>query len=474
MALTLPRAHRTPQDRAEQGSAARRSCPPEEQGDLALPADRRSPVDLLAAQAEARVPELVPVRHGRMMASPFAFYRGAAAVMAMDLAGGPVSGLGVQLCGDAHLANFGVFASPERRLMFDLNDFDETTSGPWEWDLKRLATSLVVAGRQNQLDAKARRKAVTATVRRYRDAMRSFAGMRALDVWYARAEMEEIQQLLRGRVPEQRARAMERAVAKARRSDSLKAFEKLTEVVDGEVRIKADPPLLVPLSALLPDVERHHLELQVRELLGRYRETLQSDRRVLLDAFDFVDMARKVVGVGSVGTRCWIVLLRGRDERDPLFLQVKEAQPSVLEPFVPATLRPREPFANQGERVVAGQRLMQAASDIFLGWQHAEGIDGVTRDFYVRQLRDQKGSAVIEQMEPRTMRLYGELCGWTLARAHARSGDPIAISTYVGDDDAFPSALADFSEGYADQNERDHAALVGAVADGRLMAATGM
>lgn len=429
---------------------------------------------VLRAQAESRLPDLVPVRHGRMLASPFAFYRGAAALMALDLAAAPVSGLSVQLCGDAHLSNFGLFASPERHLMFDLNDFDETMPGPWEWDVKRLATSLVVAGRQNGFDRKTRRKTVVTSVRRYRDAMAKFAGMRALDVWYARAEVGELESLLQVKLPKKRAKAARRAVAKARSSDSLKAFGKLTDVVDGQVRIKPDPPLVVPVSDLLPGVEREQLEAQIRELLGRYRLTLQPDRRVLLDAFEFVDMARKVVGVGSVGTRCWIVLLRGRDDRDPLFLQVKEAQPSVLEPFVPSVLRPARRVANEGQRVVSGQRLMQATSDIFLGWQRIAGIDNVQRDFYVRQLRDQKGSAVVEEMVPRGMRLYGELCGWTLARAHARSGDPIAIAAYLGDDDAFPRAVAEFGERYADQNERDHAALAEAVDVGLLDAEPGL
>jgi uncharacterized protein (DUF2252 family) len=298
--------------------------------------------------------------------------------------------------------------------------------------------------------------------------------MRALDVWYARAEVGELESLLKVQLPKQRAEAVRKTVSKARSSDSLKAFGKLTTVVEGQVRIKPDPPLVIPVADLLPGVEREQLEAAIRELLGRYRLTLQPDRRVLLDGFEFVDMARKVVGVGSVGTRCWILLLRGRDDHDPLFLQVKEAQPSVLERFVPPRLGPAERVENEGQRVVAGQRLMQATSDIFLGWQRSEGIDNVQRDFYVRQLRDQKGSAVIEQMVPRGMRLYGELCGWTLARAHARSGDPIAIAAYLGEGDAFPRAVTEFGERYADQNERDHAALVEAVADGRLDAESGV
>ena len=465
---TLPR-HVTPHDRAVRGIVARKASPPGDQGELVLPDGRTDPVALLSAQDAVRVPELVPVRHERMSASPFTFYRGAAAVMAMDLAAGPVSGLGVQICGDAHLSNFGLFASPERRLLFDINDFDETTRGPWEWDVKRLAASLVVSGRENGFDRKTRRKVVVGTVGRYRDAMVGFAGMRQLDAWYARADVDEAKALLESRLSKAGKRGFDKTVAKARGSDSLKAFRKLTWVVDGQRRIKADPPLVVPLTDLLPDVAREALESQIRSLLGRYRRTLPSDRQVLLDRFDYVDMARKVVGVGSVGTRCWIVLLQGRDEEDPLFLQVKEAQSSVVEPFVPHPLRPRHRPANEGKRVVDGQRLMQAASDLFLGWERAEGIDGTQRDFYVRQLRDQKGSFPVEQMVPRGMRLYGELCGWTLARAHARSGDAVAIAAYLGEgDDVFPKAMADFAERYADQNERDHRRMVEGLRQGAL------
>jgi uncharacterized protein (DUF2252 family) len=436
---------------------------------LVLPARRPDPVSLLEEQARSRVPELVPVRHGRMMPSPFTFFRGNALGMATDLGAGPVSGLAVQLCGDAHLSNFGLFGSPERRLLFDINDFDESTAGPWEWDVKRLAASLVVAGRENGFTRKERRKAVLQTVRRYRDATTAFATMGVLDVWYARADVDDLQGLLRGRVNSKGRKAVEQVVAKARNSGSLKAFAKLTETTDEGVRIKADPPLVVPIGDLLPDAGREELETQVKGLLTRYRRTLPSDRRALLDKFEFVDLAHKVVGVGSVGTRCWIVLLRGRDDGDPLFLQVKEARRSVVEGQVPAGLRQRSVRQNQGARVVAGQRLMQAASDIFLGWDRIEDID-----FYVRQLRDMKGSAAVDQLGPSELMTYGELCGWTLARAHARSGDPIALAAYLGTDDAFPDAIAAYAELSADQNERDYQTFLDAVRSGRLEAANGL
>jgi uncharacterized protein (DUF2252 family) len=471
--LERPR-HLTPEERTERGLQARLACPPESAAEYSPSPDRKDLVQLMQEQAATRLPDLVPVRHGRMLASPFAFYRGAAAVMAMDLAPSSVSGLGVQLCGDAHLSNFGLFASPERRLLFDINDFDETTAGPFEWDVKRLTASLAMAGRQNGFDDAARRKIVLASVRGYRDAMTAFAGMRKLDVWYARAEVDALREMLTGQLSKSRQRGLDKSLAKARDNDSLKAFGKLTEVVDGHRRIKADPPLLVPITDLLPDVAHAELVSSLTGLLEGYRQSLQSDRQLLFDAFEFVDMARKVVGVGSVGTRCWIVLFLGRDDGDPLFLQVKEAPPSALAEFVPPELRSPHAPTHQGERVVAGQRLMQAASDIFLGWQRVLGLDGETRDFYVRQLRDQKGSAVVDQMDPRGMRLYGELCGWTLARAHARAGDPLAIAAYLGADDVFCQAVADFSERYADQTERDYAVLVEAVADGRLAAQPGL
>ena len=463
--------HLGPRERAERGLAARVTLPPGEQGDLVIRGDRPDPVSVLEEQALTRVPELVPVRHGRMMVSPFTYFRGSAKGMAIDLGGAPTSGLEVQLCGDAHLSNFGAFASPERRLVFDLNDFDETAPGPWEWDVKRLAASIVVAGRGNGFSTVETRESVLATLRSYRDAMAGFATMRTLDVWYARSEIKAVKKLVRKELSKKRRRDLDKAVTKARGSDSLKVFTKLTEVVDGHVRIKGDPPLLSRLEDLIPDQARESLETQIRELLGGYRGTLATERRALFDRFEFVDMARKVVGVGSVGTRCWIVLLRGRDEGDPLFLQVKEAEASVLTGQVPSGMRHPDAPGNQGERVVAGQRLMQASSDIFLGWQHVVGFDGRERDFYVRQLRDMKASFVVERMNPHEMRIYGRLCGWVLARAHARSGDPIALAAYLGDDDVFPKAVARHAELYADQTERDHAALLEAIRVGRLTSA---
>jgi len=467
---SAPRPHLTPRQRADLGRAARRALPPGEQGDIVPFANRPDPVDVIEAQARSRVPELVPVRHARMMVSPFTFFRGNAKGMAIDLGAAPSSGLRVQACGDAHLSNFGLFASPERRLVFDVNDFDETLPGPWEWDVKRLAASLVVAGRANGFTSKECRKIARASARRYRDAMARFADMRALEVWYARSDLDELNGMVGNRLSKRGRKRLGKAVDKARSNDGLKAFGKLTTQVDGEARITADPPLLMPISDFLPDAGRHEIEHEVAGLLHGYRRTLASDRRELLDQYRFVDLARKVVGVGSVGTRCWIALLQGRDGKDPLLLQIKEAQASVLKSEIPKDMRARSLSANEGERVVSGQRLMQAASDIFLGWDRAAGIDGQRRDFYVRQLRDMKGSVVVEEMVPDGMRLYGEACGWTLARAHARSGDPIALNVYMGEDDAFPDAIAAFAQRYADLNERDHHAFVEAVSSGRLQA----
>jgi uncharacterized protein (DUF2252 family) len=435
------------------------------------PPDRPDPVDLLEQQAASRVPELVPVRYGRMLVSPFTFFRGAALGMAHDLAGTPKTGLTVQACGDAHLSNFGVFASPERRLVFDINDFDETLPGPWEWDVKRLAASLEVAGRDNGYADADRREIVTASVARYRTAMRQFAGMTNLDVWYAHAELDELQAKYDSLLGARQRKVIAAGTAKAMTRDSMQAFSKLTQVVDGKPCIIANPPLIVPIADLLPaQADATGLEQQLTDLLAKYRRTLETDRRHLFEQFTVVDLARKVVRVGSVGTRCWIVLLFGRDEQDPLFLQVKEAQQSVLAPYAGASR-----FTNQGQRVVAGQRLMQASSDIFLGWQrNPAGLDGVARDFYVRQLRDWKFSVAIERMVPRGMRLYGELCGWTLARAHARSGDRIAIASYLGAGDIFDQAIGRFAAAYADQTERDHTALTEAAASGRIKVETGL
>ena len=461
----------SPAERAERGKAARARVPRQSNEVFDPPPDRPDPIALLERQGLSRVPELVPVRYGRMMVSSFSYYRGAALPMASDLAGTPASGLAVQACGDAHLSNFGIFGSAERRLVFDVNDFDETLPGPWEWDVKRLAASMEVAARDSGFAGKDRRKIVAATVASYRRAMRDFASMTNLDVWYARADMEQLQVQFTSRVKRRQRTGLSKGLAKARTRDSLQEVAKLTRIVDGRPRIISDPPLLVPVDELLPrQADRKAFMSQLADLIARYRRTLETDRRHLLHQFEFADMARKVVGVGSVGTRCWILLLLGRDDSDPLFLQVKEAEESVLSRFVGASK-----YANQGQRIVAGQRLMQASSDIFLGWQRTEaGLDGQQRDFYVRQLRDWKFSLDIETMVPRGMALYGQLCGWTLARAHARSGDRIAIAAYLGGSDVFDQAITRFAAAYADQNERDYDALRAAVASGRITAEQGL
>ena len=417
------------------------------------------------------MPELVPVRWGRMMVSPFTYYRGAALPMASDLATTPVSGLTVQACGDAHLSNFGVFGSAERNLVFDVNDFDETLPGPWEWDVKRLAASMEVAARSNGFSDKQRRKIVAGTVAGYRQAMRDFAGMSQLGIWYARADIDQLRAQLESKMDDRQRKLVAKGAAKARTRDSMEELGKLTTSVDGQPRIMADPPLLVPIEDLLADPsQRSALESEIHSIMSKYRRTLATDRRYLIDQYEFVHMARKVVGVGSVGTRCWIVLMLGRDESDPLFLQVKEAEESVLSRFLGAS-----EFANMGQRVVAGQRLMQASSDIFLGWHRvAAGLDGKQRDFYVRQLRDWKFSLDVDAMVPGGMRMYGEVCGWTLARAHARSGDAIAIAAYLGGSDVFDQAIAQFADAYADQNERDHDAVLEAVKAGRIVAEQGL
>jgi uncharacterized protein (DUF2252 family) len=415
------------------------------------------------------VPDLVPIRYGRMLVSPFTFYRGAARIMAYDLAPTPRSGLTVQCCGDAHLSNFGVFASPERRLVFDINDFDETLPGPWEWDVKRLATSMLIAARDNGYKSTVQEEIVLGTVAQYRDAMREFAAMGNLEVWYAQIEIEELFKERRAELKPESAKRTERGLAKARTRDSMATFAKLTEIVDGKPRIADASPLIVPIDKLV-DVDRDQAIGWLRTLVRQYRRSLQFDRRMLLEQFELVDFARKVVGVGSVGTRAWIALMIGHDGREPLFLQMKEAEASVMEEF----LGPSE-FRNHGERVVTGQRLMQAASDIFLGWIHVRaGLDGQQRDFYGRQLKDWKGSAEIDQMLPTGMGIYGKLCGWTLARAHARSGDRVAISSYMGKNDAFDRAILQFADAYAAQNEKDYRRLVGAVESGRIQAQAGL
>ena len=454
------------------GRSARADVPFDSHARLPEPDDGRDPVAILETQAATRVPELVPIRYGRMLVSPFTFFRGAAAIMATDLAALPSSGLTCQLCGDAHLSNFGAFASPERRLVFDINDFDETHPGPWEWDVKRLAASLVVASRDNGFRRKVRAAVVAAAVSRYRQAMSTFAGQRNLDVWYAHAELDEVTRLLKGQVSKARRKRFAQAQAKARTRDSMQAFRKMTALIDGQRRIVADPPLIVPVEELMPDADRSQLEERMRELLDGYARTLAADRRELFGSFQWIDMARKVVGVGSVGTRCWVLLLTGRDPDDPLLLQVKEAPPSVLAGHVP--VRSRTDWASEGERVVRGQRLMQATGDIFLGWQSVEGIDGQARDFYVRQLRDWKASAVVETMDAEAMQVYGALCGWTLARAHARSGDRIAIAGYLDDGAAFDGALVEFAERYADRNEQDYELLAEAARTGRIRVQTGI
>jgi uncharacterized protein (DUF2252 family) len=462
--------HLSVAERVARGKAARAEVPRASHA-VFEPASRRTdPVKLLERQARTRVPELVPIRYGRMLVSPFTFYRGAAMIMASDLAGTPQSGLTVQCCGDAHLSNFGVFASPERRLVFDLNDFDETLPGPWEWDVKRLAVSMLIAAQDNGYATKEQERIVLDTVDAYRTTMTRFATMGNLDVWYARLDIENVLKELGSQLKSKMAKRTEKALAKARTKDSMSAFSKLVRVSDGEARIVADPPLIVPIDDLLEGSERDEMFDGLRELLRSYRSTLEYDRRILLEQFQLTDFARKVVGVGSVGTRAWIALLIGRDDQDPLFLQMKEAEASVMEEF----LTPSE-FENHGERVVVGQRLMQASSDIFLGWLHVEsGIDGKERDFYGRQLKDWKGSAEIEQMVPKGMSMYGRLCGWTLARAHARSGDRIAIAAYLGKGPIFDRAIVEFSHAYAEQNERDYRALEKAVESGRIEAQTGL
>ena len=462
--------HLTVAERAARGKGARAEVPRSKQGEIEFPA-LRDPIALLEEQSAARVPELVPIRYGRMLASPFAFYRGGALIMASDLARTPSSGLRAQLCGDAHLANFGLFGSPERHLVFDINDFDESAPGPWEWDVKRLAASFAIAGRENGFSAAACRNAVLAAVRSYREAMEGFARMNNLQVWYSSLPAEQALREFNAGADPKRLKRAEADVAKSRTKDNAHALGKLTHLVDGEPRIISDPPLIVPVEELLTDdADRVALIEELRGLVRSYRRTLETDRRHLLETFRLADLARKVVGVGSVGMRAWIALFLGSDERDPLFLQLKEAQRSVLEQFVG-----KSDYANCGQRVVAGQRLMQATSDIFLGWQHVRsGLDGRARDFYVRQLRDWNGSFAFEAAKPAGATAYARICGWTLARAHARSGDRVAIAGYLGPGDRFDRAIAAFAEIYADQNERDYDALKQAVASGRITAETGV
>jgi uncharacterized protein (DUF2252 family) len=472
--------HLSTAERVALGKTARTSAPRAAHGTWEEPSTRPDPVTLLESQAQSRVQDLVPIRYGRMLVSPFTFYRGAALIMASDLATTPRSGLNVQACGDAHLSNFGVFASAERNFVFDVNDFDETLPGPWEWDVKRLAASLTIAGRDRGFSDHERARVVLDAVCGYRAEMAKLATMKDLDVWYARMDIEKVLSELGDELgltgkkhadqPLSQARVRaDKTLAKPRTRDTMQALDKLTQVVDGETRFVSDPPLLVPIEELLSEDQSALLTERMHDLLNRYRQTLQSDRRHLLQQFGFVGIARKVVGVGSVGTRAWVILMVGSDGQDPLLLQAKEAQRSVLAEFVGESQ-----YANQGERVVAGQHLMQASSDIFLGWDDVEGIDGVPRDFYIRQLRDWKGSADTDQMTPQSMAVYGRLCGWTLARAHARSGDRIAIAAYLGSGKSFDNAIASFSESYADQNQRDFEALQKAAADGRIVVESGL
>ena len=471
--------HPSVAERAAAGKQARQQTPVNSLRGWAPAADRPDPVALLEAQNVTRVPDLVPVRHGRMMASPFTFYRGAAKIMADDLAHTPRAGLIVQLCGDAHLSNFGVFASPERNLLFDLNDFDETLPGPFEYDVLRLTASFTIAARNNGFTAEEIRTVTLRAVQSYREGMAQFAGMRTLDIWYARmsedeliAAMDMARATQKGKLARKGAKRLEAAArkntAKARTRDSMQALAKLAEFVDGNYRIISQPPIVIPVRDLAHTfgLTAEETQAAVRDQLDSYRQSLQDDRRTLLERFEVVDVAHKVVGVGSVGNRAFIVLLQGRDEQDPLFLQVKEATTSVLEDHLP-----KSEYEQPGERVVQGQRMMQAASDIFLGWTRGVQAD---RYLYWRQLRDMKGSAIVEAMVPMGMAFYAHACGWTLARAHARSGDPVAIAAYLGRSDKFDRAVADFSARYADQNERDYAAFLEAVRTGRLAAREGV
>jgi len=449
-------------DRTRAGKQARREVPRSSHAGW-TPAPDRDPVALLQGQGAQREPDLLPIRHQRMLVSPFTYYRGAALPMAADLATTPTTHLTVQLCGDAHLSNFGMFGSPERHLYFDVNDFDETLPGPFEWDVKRLGASLEVAGRERDFSSRQRRDAIAGAVRAYREAMAGFATMSSMDVWYAHLDVDRLLPPFLEALDRTTTPAVWKAIETARAHDSMHAFERLAVLTDGEPRIISDPPLIVPLAELADGTPHEQVLQMVRNMALSYRQTLQWDKRHLLEQYRLVDVARKVVGVGSVGTRAWIVLLLDRHSGSPLFLQVKEAQASVLEPY----LR-KSAFRNHGHRVVAGQRLMQAASDVFLGWQRSNEF-GEARDNYVRQLRDWKGSAEVGNMTPAGMQLYAEMCGWTLARAHARSGDRGAIAAYLGRGDVFDRAIVEFSRAYADQNEADYAEMQRAVEDGRLV-----
>lgn len=459
----------TPAERAGFGRQARAAMPRSRHGEWVPPTRRTDPLEILALQATTRLPDLIPIRYGRMAASPFAFFRGAAAVMASDLAGDPRSGLDVQLCGDAHLMNFGAFAAPSRDLIFDVNDFDETIPGPFEWDIKRLAASLEIAARSRSFDPATSTAIVERGSCSYRKALADFAGMRDLEIWYTRLDLAAIMRRWGPEAGPKIIDTFQKQIDKAQSKDHLAALAKLTVEVDGKLRFKEDPPLIIPAEDLFTDVYSKQTTANLADALAQYRQTLSGDRQRLLEKYEFTDLARKVVGVGSVGTRCWVALFLGRDNGDPLFLQVKEAEAAVGEPFLGAS-----EYVHHGERVVQGQRLMQGASDIFLGWDQFRGEDGTVRDFYLRQLWDGKGSANVERMSPEVLGIYAEMCGWTLARAHARSGDAIAMAAYLGKGDRFDRAMGQFASSYADQNERDFEDLTKAVADGRIHAEVGL
>jgi uncharacterized protein (DUF2252 family) len=457
--------HPTPEERSEAGKRARAEVPRSSHGEWAPAPGRPDPVDLLLEQDATRVPELVPIRHGRMSESAFTFFRGGALLMASDLAPHPRTSLTVQLCGDAHLSNFGIYAAADRRLVFSINDFDETLPGPFEWDVKRLAASLAVAGRSREFSDAERATVIAACVGTYRLAMREFAQLNTLDLWYLRLDVEEVMGRFLARATKEQRRNLERILTKARSKTSLKAVSKLTHEVDGELRILSDPPLVVPMNELLPHDRAVEMTEAMREMFRIYRASLADDRQALLERYRFVDLARKVVGVGSVGTRAWVVLMTGRDEHDPLMLQLKEAKRSVLEPYAG-----RSRYTYKGQRVVQGQRSMQSASDPLLGWYRLRALDGRMHDFYVRQLWDGKASIDVGHLDADGLVVYAATCGWTLARAHARTGPRISIATYLGEDDEFDQAIADFASTYADLTEDDHARLVAAIATGRLPA----
>lgn len=456
----------TVDERVAVGLRARQAVPPDSLGSYAAAPTRPDPVGLLQQQGATRVKDLVPIRYGRMLASPFAFYRGAALIMASDLSTGPRSGLEAQLCGDAHLSNFGAYASPERRLVFDINDFDETNPGPFEWDVKRLVTSMEVAGLDRGFDKKARNQILRATTRGYREAMRALAGQANLDVWYASIDVDAMMRQLQPQLSKQARKTSDRNVGKARTRNSLQAARKLTEVIDGQRRFIDSPPVIERAESLLgrQDVSMEASISSLPRAWEQYVETLQPDRRHLLSEYHYVDLARKVVGVGSVGTQAWALLLQGRDADDLLLLQLKEAQASVLEAFTRSSSH-----VQHGERVVNGQRLLQSASDIFLGWSSLLGVD-----YYVRQLRDWEVSADLDAMDADTMGVYGRLCGATLAKGHARSGDRVAISAYIGDDEAFDDAMKSFARVYAEQNQSDYAALQAAARSGAITVTEGV